>query len=92
MTAQPALFPTPTPPELPRASAYRHLATEEAKYTAYKGRHQPCDECVMCLHEGTSKTHPLPVRAVRKSRSGELHICMPHKQAWLADDRERTKR
>jgi hypothetical protein len=52
----------------------------EAKWTPYKGRHQPCADCVALIHErGTAAaSYPAPARFRRKGPNDEILVCVVH--------------
>lgn len=58
----------------------------DAKWSPYKGKHQPCADCIALIHEkGTARApHPAPARFRRKGPNGELLVCMVH-----AEERKR---
>jgi hypothetical protein len=54
----------PDPTDLPKGEDGQPLGGD-AKWTTYKGPHQPCHRCIRALSQGVMATHPYPARRKR---------------------------
>ncbi len=77
-------------PDMPEVEQPKEIwGAIKTKYTAYKGAHKACDECVMLIHQKGVANAPLPgpARFKRTGPNGETVLCNAHKEQHFRLDR-----
>lgn len=84
----PPLFAAGDQPQVPDPKGLPHTTPDGtilggiARWSDFKLKHRPCDWCVLAIHQGLMKSHPLPGRRVRMgpndTRSTAPVLCVQH--------------
>lgn len=86
------MMPAPTVPKLPEPTdlpkdADGNPLGGDAKWTAYRGAHQPCHRCIRAINQGVMHAHPHPARRKRAGvGAGDELLCLQHGEAQETRD------
>lgn len=86
LVPEPHVAPLPEPNDLPADADGKPLGGK-ATWTAYRGKHKPCDRCVRIIHQKLWGFNPHPARRRRNGPNGQEDLCLQHGEMQESRDK-----